>query len=110
LKVSGISWGFTLCNFISFSKIVGLHNKLFFFPLNWLSDCTGLLIILIGGVVAEMIHLYRWFSFLRGSMIDSFSIDVKRGRRDLKFAINAKGGVCWLVYTGLGFIIYVKLK
>jgi hypothetical protein len=24
-----------------------------------------------------------------------FVIDVKRGRRDLKFSINAKGGVCW---------------
>jgi hypothetical protein len=28
-------------------------------------------------------------------MVDSFAIDVKRGRRDLKFSINAKGGVCW---------------
>jgi hypothetical protein len=28
-------------------------------------------------------------------MVDSFSIDVKRGRRDLNFSINAKGGVCW---------------
>jgi hypothetical protein len=28
-------------------------------------------------------------------MVVSFSIDVKRGRRDLKFSINAKGGVCW---------------
>jgi hypothetical protein len=27
-------------------------------------------------------------------MVDSFSIDVKRGRRDLKFSINAKGGAC----------------
>jgi hypothetical protein len=46
-------------------------------------------------------------------MVDSFAIDVKRGRRDLKFSINAKGGVCWqglqflhsfrAVCTGLGF-------
>jgi hypothetical protein len=28
-------------------------------------------------------------------MADSFAIDVKRGRRDLKFSINSKGGVCW---------------
>jgi hypothetical protein len=28
-------------------------------------------------------------------MVVSFAIDVKRGRRDLKFSINAKGGVCW---------------
>jgi hypothetical protein len=28
-------------------------------------------------------------------MVVSFSIYVKRGRRDLKFSINAKGGVCW---------------
>jgi hypothetical protein len=28
-----------------------------------------------------------------GSMVDSFAIDVKRGRRYLKFSINAKGGV-----------------
>jgi hypothetical protein len=46
-------------------------------------------------------------------MVVSFAIDVKRGGRDLKFvmfAINAKGGVCWSVYTGLGFFINVKLK
>jgi hypothetical protein len=44
-------------------------------------------------------------------MVDSFSIDVKRGRRDLKFSINAKGGVCWSVFTGCctGFFINVKL-
>ena len=42
-----------------------------------------------------------------GSMVDSFAIDVKRGRRDLKFSINAKGGVCWLVCKG--FVINVKL-
>jgi hypothetical protein len=45
-------------------------------------------------------------------MVDSFSIYVKRGRRDLKFAINAKGGVCWLVFIGCctGFVIIVKLE
>jgi hypothetical protein len=45
-------------------------------------------------------------------MVDSFAIDVKRGRRDLKFAINAKGGVCWSVCTGCctGFVINVKLE
>ena len=41
-------------------------------------------------------------------MVDSFAIDVKRGRRDLKFSINAKGGVCWSVCTG--FVINVKLE
>jgi hypothetical protein len=71
---------------------------------------------LIGGVATEMTHLYSWFSFLRGSMVVSFAIDVKRGRRDLKFpmlAINAKGRVCWSVFTRLGFlsfVIIVKLK
>jgi hypothetical protein len=44
-------------------------------------------------------------------MVDSSAIDVKRGRRDLKFSINAKRGVCWSVYTGCctGFVIDVKL-
>jgi hypothetical protein len=41
-------------------------------------------------------------------MVDSFSIDVKRGSRDLKFTINAKAGVCWLLCTG--FVINVKLE
>jgi hypothetical protein len=47
-----------------------------------------------------------------GSMVDSFAIDVKRGRRDLKFSIDAKGGVFWSVYTGCctGFVINVKLE
>jgi hypothetical protein len=60
-----------------------------------------------------MAHLYSWFLLLRGSMVVSFSIDVKRGRRDLKFSmfsINAKGGVCWSVCTGLGFVINDKIK
>jgi hypothetical protein len=38
-------------------------------------------------------------------MVDSFSIDVKRGRRDLKFSINAKGGVCW---QGLQFAQFAQ--
>jgi hypothetical protein len=41
-------------------------------------------------------------------MVDSFAIDVIRGRRDLKFSINAKGGFCWSVCTG--FVINVKLE
>ena len=38
-------------------------------------------------------------------MVDSFAIDVKRGRRDLKFSINAKGGVCW---QGLQFAQFAQ--
>jgi hypothetical protein len=38
-------------------------------------------------------------------MVDSFSIDVKRGRRVLKFPINAKGGVCW---QGLQFAWFAQ--
>jgi hypothetical protein len=38
-------------------------------------------------------------------MVDSFAIDVKRGIRDLKFSINAKGGVCW---QGLQFARFAQ--
>jgi len=40
-------------------------------------------------------------------MVVSFSIDVKRVRRDLKFSINAKGEVCW---QGLQFALDMVLS
>jgi len=58
LKVSGISWGYYLCNIFLYSEI---QDFMLYFSV-WLSNYTGLLIILIGGFDG-MTPLYRWFSF-----------------------------------------------